>query len=112
TSGHNKNLELWTVLWDTKSMGTYPGVLWAGLMIGTLLECTNLVVQVTVAIILVQTLYGFKLWEVGVFDFAGPIGAHLAVFFDGRLTDTISNRWVARNDALCLPKYHLSPLLI
>lgn len=72
----------------------------------------NIVVQVTAARVLVQAPYRFKLWEVGVFNFAGLIGALLAMFFGGRLIDIISSRWAARNNAVRLPEYRLPPLLI
>jgi hypothetical protein len=72
----------------------------------------NIVVQVTAARLLVTASYHFKLWQVGVFSFAGLIGALMAMFFGGRLIDMISNRWTVRNNGIRVPEFRLPPVVI
>ncbi|KAL1887179.1 hypothetical protein Sste5346_010374 [Sporothrix stenoceras] len=87
-----------------------PSALWASLVmavsIGFLVAMSS---NVATAF---TTTYGFSTWQIGVSMISGTIGAAIAIFFGGRLSDMVADRFTRRNGGLREPEMRLPAMAI
>jgi hypothetical protein len=87
-----------------------PSVLWASLVMSVLIGflvaiSTNLSVAFAEA-------YQFSLWQTGLCNVANIIGAAIAVFFGGKLSDMVVDFLASKNNGIKNPQMRLPPMLI
>jgi MFS family permease len=87
-----------------------PSVLWASLVMSVLIGFL-VAISTNLSVAFAET-YHFSLWQIGLCSVAGVIGAILAIFFGGKLSDSTVDYLATKNNGIKKPEMRLPPMIL
>ncbi|KAF7552038.1 hypothetical protein G7Z17_g4573 [Cylindrodendrum hubeiense] len=111
TGGYDREASFWKTMRIILSLTAYPAIPWTGFTIGAFVGW-NIVVQLTASRTFTAAPYGWEIGSLGLLSISGLIGALLAFFAGGKLTDIIANRMTKANNGIRLPEFRLPALIL